>query len=161
MQRTISYGLTFPRISRGAPVLVEGHSSICFPPPTSLLEFFNKTDFRLQNRRSRREHSGYVSLTVSRSTNKLAAKASEYFTPLLVDIANGLPLARCDMPAETRKIQSSPFAHRRLKSRVRRRLCLPLVFEGRKGPTTVLACPDSGSDWNVMALETAKPLDTP
>lgn len=94
-------------------------------------------------------------------TNWTAAKASEYFTPLLVEIPDGSSPAKDDIPPDMRNTGYSTSPNRQSKSKVRRRLGLPLRFEGGTGPTTVLTCPDSGSDWNVMAFETAGSLGYP
>ena len=40
----------------------------------------------------------------------------------------------------------------------RRRVCLPLILQSKKGPIEVMACPDTGSDNNIVSLKLAKDL---
>lgn len=77
------------------------------------------------------------------------------YSRLLVDIADGSSPPRDEILSDIRNTEYSLFLDRHSESKFRRRLGLPLVFVGGNGPTTVLTCPDSGSDWDVMAFETA------
>ncbi|KAL7929793.1 hypothetical protein V8C35DRAFT_314336 [Trichoderma chlorosporum] len=59
---------------------------------------------------------------------------------------------------KTQVVPATKAARRPRHTRLRKRLALPIVIKGGKEPITVMACPDTGSDDNIISFELTKRL---